>query len=219
MSSSGTVTTARPFVRRRDDIVALIVGAFLIAICAAIAHDGRVSALEARVFHWVNGLPEGLYPFMNRLQLLGVLGIGPVVAVVALVLRKWRLALAAALVTVGKLAAERLIWKVVERSRPGTTIVDAIVRGNTPTTGLSFVSGHVILITGLAWVVLPYLRGWWRVVPWVAVALVILARMYLGAHAPLDVTGGFAAGLVVGGAVNLIVGVPKPPPDPDDDYF
>lgn len=211
MSSSGTVTSAeKVFIRRRADVAAFIVGAVVITVCASIAHDGRVSALEARVFHWVNGLPEGLYPFMNRLQLLGVLGIGPVVAIVALVLRKWRLALAAALVTVGKLAAERLIWKVVQRSRPGTTIVDAIVRGNTPTTGLSFVSGHVILITGLAWVVLPYLRGWWRVVPWVAVALVILARMYLGAHAPLDVTGGFGVGLIVGAGVNLIVGVPEP---------
>ena len=156
MSSSGTVTTAeKVFVRRRADVVALIVGAVLFAACAAIAHNGRVSDLEARVFHWVNGLPESLYPFMNRLQLLGVLGIGPAVAVVALVLRKWRLALAAALVTVGKLGAERIIWKIVQRSRPGTTIADAIVRGNTPTTGLSFVSGHVILITGLAWVVLP----------------------------------------------------------------
>ena len=36
------------------------------------------------------------------------------------------------------------------------------------------------------------------------------ARVYLGAHNPLDVLGGFGLGLAIGGAANLIVGVPEP---------
>jgi undecaprenyl-diphosphatase len=89
------------------------------------------------------------------------------------------------------------------------TIADAIVRGDTATNGLSFVSGHVVLLVGLAVVIEPYLEGRWRVIPWLVAALVILARVYLGAHAPLDVLGGFGVGLIVGGLVNLIVGVPS----------
>ena len=145
---------------------------------------------------------------MRRAQLLGTLAVGPAVAVVALVLRRWRLALGALLVTIGKLLAERTVWHFVTRMRPGATIQGAIIRGDTPISGVSFVSGHVVLVTGLAVISTPYLRRRWKVFPWAVVALVAFSRVYLGAHAPLDVLGGFALGFVVGGIANLIVGVP-----------
>jgi undecaprenyl-diphosphatase len=194
--------------RRRDDAIAVAIGAAIFSVCALLARNGTVGDLEARVFRAINGLPDALAPIMTKAQLIGVLGVGPLVAVIALIARRWRLALAAVLVTAGKLLAERIVWHIVRRERPGVTVLDAIVRGDTARTGLSFVSGHVILVVGLAMVVDPYLRGRWRAAPWAIVAPVMFARVYLGAHAPLDVLGGFGLGLVVGGAVNLIVGVP-----------
>ena len=195
--------------RRRLDAIVALAGLAVVALCALVVRDGTVGPAELAVFRAINELPEALSGPMQGAQLLGVLAVGPVAAVVAAVLRRWRLALACLLVTAEKLLAERIVWELVSRSRPGTTIPDAIVRGNTPTAGASFVSGHVVLVTGLAWAITPYLRGRWRVAPWVVVALVAFARLYLGAHAPLDVLGGLALGLVVGGVANLVVGIER----------
>lgn len=201
--------------RRRADGVAALVGVGVFVLCAVVVRNGTVGAVETRVFRAINGLPDALSPVMRSAQLLGVLVVGPLVAVGALVLRRWRLALAAVLVTAGKLVTERMVWEVVQRSRPGTTIPGTVVRGDTPTAGVSFVSGHVMLTTALAWVMTPYLRGPWRAVPWAVAALVAFARVYLGAHAPLDVVGGIALGVTLGGVANLVVGVPVRAADPE----
>ena len=195
--------------RRRLDAIVALAGLGVVATCGFVVRDGTVGPAELAVFRAVNELPEALSAPMQGAQLLGVLVVGPVAAAVAAVLRRWRLALACLLVTAEKLLAERMVWQLVSRSRPGTTIADAIVRGSSPSAGASFVSGHVVLVTGLAWVITPYLRGRWRAAPWVVVALVAFARLYLGAHAPLDVLGGLALGLVVGGVANLVAGIER----------
>jgi undecaprenyl-diphosphatase len=152
-------------------------------------------------------VPSWLEQVMNAVQLLGVLAIGPVVAVAALLARRRRLAVAAIAVTVAKLVLERVVKVFVERQRPATSTTDAIVRG-VPVRGLAFLSGHAILGAALAGVITPYLRGRWRAVPWAVLAVIGFARVYLGAHNPLDVICGAGLGLAIAGAVNLLLGVP-----------
>ena len=89
-----------------------------------------------------------------------------IVALVALLARRPRLAVAALVVGVAKLVAERLVKALVSRQRPWTSIgPDIHATATCHLTGESFVSGHAMLAAALAVVVTPYLVGRWRVVP------------------------------------------------------
>jgi len=60
-------------------------------------------------------------------------------------------------------------------------------------------------VTAVATLLTPVLNGRWKVVPWAFVVLNGVARIYVGAHNPLDVIGGAGLGLLIGGLLNLVV--------------
>jgi undecaprenyl-diphosphatase len=92
------------------------------------------------------------------------------------------------------------------RQRPGTSEVGAVRRGgDVPISGSSFPSGHVILVAGVATVVAPIVALPLIWVPALVIFVVMLGRVYVGAHNPLDVAAGLGAGLLLGGIIATFV--------------
>jgi undecaprenyl-diphosphatase len=188
------------------------VGAVVLVVSMIWASHDTIHSWEMRVFRAINGLPDSLYvPLWVPMQ-LGNLVVGTLAGlVVAAVLRDLAIAIEVLLATVSKLLVERVIRKRMlafagARQRPGTSEPGAILRGSdVPAAGASFPSGHVILVAAIATVLSTALPAGWVWVPWLLTLLVMLGRVYVGAHNPLDVTAGLGAGLLIGGVLDLLL--------------
>ena len=188
------------------------VGLVIVSASVAVARRPTISAAEKRVFHALNGLPDGLLPLLWLPMQLGNLVVGTVAGwVVAVVDGDLTIAIGVTLAAVLKLVIERIVRHEVAdemavRQRPGTSQEGAVLRGgDVPAAGPSFPSGHVILVAAVGTVVAPAVPSVWWWVPALAIALVALGRVYVGAHNPLDVTAGLGAGLVLGGVIAAFV--------------
>ena len=199
----------RQFVRRGEDAIVAGLGIAVLAAGMLAVRHGSVSGIEKSTFRAVNDLPGAFYPVLWPFQQLGAILVGPIAAIIAALFRRFRLAAALLVATVAKLGLERVVKAMVSRQRPGTSVGrDVHLRGNVSRHGESFVSGHAVLVAAIACLVVPYLRGRWKIVPWVIVGLVMVTRVYVGAHNPLDVICGAALGLAIGACLNLAFGVP-----------
>jgi undecaprenyl-diphosphatase len=199
---------ASTYRRRRGDVATLLAAGALAALFSWAVASGDVGKVEAAVFDWVNQWPGWLEEPLWLFQLLGVLGMPLLVAIPALALRRWRLVLALVLLVPLKLLVHgELVQGLVQRERPGSTIGGAVLR-EVPSAGVAYPSGHAVVTAGIVVLLVPYVRRRWLAVLVALALLSSVARVFLGAHAPLDVLGGAAVGAAIGAALNLLVGVP-----------
>jgi glycosyltransferase 2 family protein len=189
-----------------------VLGGVLLVVSMVWARHDRIHPLEMRVFRTINRLPGWLYaPLWVPMQ-LGNLVVGTLAGlIVAWALGEVAIAVAVVFATLSKLLVERVIRRRMvafagARQRPGTSEPGAILRGSdVPGSGASFPSGHVILASAIATVLSTALPAGWVWVPWLLTLLVMVGRVYVGAHNPLDVTAGLGAGLLIGGALDLLL--------------
>jgi glycosyltransferase 2 family protein len=167
-----------------------------------------VSDLESDAFYVVNGAPAWLYaPIWPVMQLGNIFAVA-IVAGIAVVTRRVRMALDVAVAGALAWLLANQVKAAVGRGRPEDLLDDVTLRG-APASGLGFVSGHAAVAAAVAAALTPYLSFPWKVTMWTIVAIVAFARIYVGAHFPLDVIGGAAMGWAIGSLVHFTFGEPR----------
>jgi undecaprenyl-diphosphatase len=188
----------RSFTVNRAEAVAVVGGAVLLGgswLVVTAAH--RVPGWEARVFRDVNDLSGALWPVVRVPMQLGSLpGSLAVVVVVWAVTRDRRLTAAALAASQAGYWGAKAVKLAVSRARPFALLHGVHVRERA--TGLGYLSGHTAVAFALAAVLAPSLPRPWRPVAFALAIVVAFARVYAGAHLPLDTVGGAGLGLLCG---------------------
>jgi membrane-associated phospholipid phosphatase len=184
----------------------LAIGIAVLAAAGGRARRG-ITDLEERVFRLLDELPDGALRAIWVPMQYGTFGIVPSLSGLALARRRGRLALASAMGGTAAWALAKAVKPVVGRGRPADVLTDVTLRGREEG-DLGFPSGHAAVSAAITVILAPHAshRRW--LLPVALCAFVPVARIYVGAHLPLDVIGGSALGLAVGSAVNLAVSVP-----------
>jgi undecaprenyl-diphosphatase len=187
---------------------ALAVGGVGLLLLTALPIDRvRVPDTEASLFGVLNGTTVLPFVVVWPVMQLGNFLVVPAATLLAAAFRRWRLAAELLVAGAGTYAAAKLVKRTWARGRPDGLLHDVVIRG-AAAFGRGFVSGHAATLTALAVVAWPWLSRRGRIAAGVVVVAVCLARVYVGAHLPLDVLGGAALGLAVGGLVRLLFGRP-----------
>ncbi len=200
-------------VRRRHarHLTEIGIGAGLLGLGTLLLADSRkqVPRWEQDLFAGINDLPDELKPVLFVEMQLGSFWAIPLVSLGMVAWRKPRAGLTAAVAGLAAWLLAKVVKHQVERGRPFELLSGVHVR-ESGITGLGFVSGHTAVSFALATALTPWINGKWRVVPFALASCVGFARIYVGAHLPLDVLGGAGVGIACGSLSAWAFGRPHP---------
>lgn len=160
-------------------------GMAVLLLTAVAARRDRVGTGEAAAFRVVNGLPGSLYRPAWAVMQLGAPGAVPAMAGAAWLAGDHVLAARLLADGTSAWALSNAVKQLVRRPRPAVLLPGTRCRGR-EAAGLGYLSGHTGMAVALG-----------------AVPAIGLARIYVGAHLPLDVVGGAALGLAIDAASAL----------------
>jgi membrane-associated phospholipid phosphatase len=193
--------------RSTRDIAGLAVGIGTLLGTGALARR-PITQTEIGVFRTANDLSDSGYPAIWIPMQYGTFGTVPAVTALALALRRPRLAFAVGVGGTAAWVSAKAVKRIVDRGRPASIIDDVSLRG-VEEGDLGFPSGHAAVSAAITVIVWPHVAEGWRGPLAALCCFVPVARLYVGAHLPLDVVGGSALGLAIGSAIRLL----DQPPD------
>lgn len=188
-------------------MVLMVAGMVVLFASTVLARRG-VYRWEVVTFQAINDLPGGIRPFLWVLNQYGTAITIPVASAIALLFRRWLLALALAISGVAVYVLARVIKEFVARGRPADFVEEVVERETFSPSSLGYPSGHAAVAWAITLILLAYVGRPWQIAAIVLAIVVPLVRMYVAAHLPLDLIGGAALGVTVASAVNLLLGVP-----------
>jgi membrane-associated phospholipid phosphatase len=176
----------------------------LIAAAAAVLIDTwrrakahTVSSAEERVFRFFNNGPDSAHiPVWAVMQAGSYAAVYVVTAALLLADEDREAGVAFVAGTIAWMGVKEL-KRFIGRGRPHAHLDDVHVRGQAQN-GLGFPSGHSALSLSLAIIATHHASPGLQ---FAAISIALFtgcARMYVGAHLPLDIAGGFAIGIIIG---------------------
>jgi len=173
-----------------------------LVVTTALVHKDHVDPVEEKVFTMVNDLPDRIYTPVWLVMQLGALGAAPATGAAAWVAGNRQLAFRLVAAGSATWALSKVVKRLAGRPRPASLLPATHVRGS-EAAGLGYLSGHAGVAVALGVAAAPHVGRSGRVLIAGLIPAVALARVYVGAHLPLDIVGGAALGLGVEAASAL----------------